>query len=188
MRNNRNNSTRGDGQDRLLTIHELAAYFSIPVRTLYQMAAQGSLPGTKIGRHWRFSREAVDRWLHRRFSSRTSILVVDDDRLVGQLFEDVFGDDGYEVLIAADALLALQWVREREFTMIFLDIVMPGLDGAELLSQIRRTRPGQLVILMTAYPDSDVVARALSLGPITLVQKPFSIQHLQATVQAFRQE
>jgi DNA-binding NtrC family response regulator len=148
------------------------------------MVSQGTIPGTKIGKHWRFSRDAVDRWLHRRFTSRASVLVVDDDPLIGQLFEDVFGDDGYDVVVATEASTAARWVREREFTVVFLDVVMPGLDGAQLLSQIRQARPGQNVILMTAYPDSDLVARALALGPITLLQKPFSIQHLQSTVRA----
>ncbi len=47
----------------VFTIDELADYLKIPKSTLYKLAKEGKLPGQKIGRHWRFSREAVDQWL-----------------------------------------------------------------------------------------------------------------------------
>lgn len=47
----------------VLTISELAAYLRIPRSTLYKLAQEGKVPGQKVGRHWRFRREAIDRWL-----------------------------------------------------------------------------------------------------------------------------
>lgn len=168
----------------VLSIHELSAYLNIPVRTLYQMAGEGTIPGTKIGKHWRFSREGIDRWLQRRSARRQTLLVVDDDPLVGQLFADVFADDGYTVVVAGDTAAARQLIREQEFSTVFLDVVMPGVSGAALLTEIRQLKPTQHVILMTAYPASELVAEALRHGPVTLLQKPFSIQHLRATLRA----
>jgi len=49
--------------DAVLTIDELAAYLKIAKSTLYKLAQEGKLPGQKVGRHWRFHREAVDEWL-----------------------------------------------------------------------------------------------------------------------------
>lgn len=49
--------------DRVLTIDELSAYLKIAKSTLYKLAREGKLPGHKVGRHWRFHREAVDEWL-----------------------------------------------------------------------------------------------------------------------------
>jgi excisionase family DNA binding protein len=183
-----NRTNQEKQQDSLLTIQQLGAYLNIPVRTLYQMAAQGTLPGTKIGKHWRFSREAIDRWLYRKSSVQTSVLVIDDDPLIGQLFEDVFAEDGHVVFRAEEAQTAIRWITERAMTVVFLDVVIPGVDGARVLEQIRQIRPTQPVILMTAYPDSDVVIRALAQGPITLIQKPFSIQHLRATVKTLMED
>lgn len=165
-----------------MSIHELSAYLSIPVRTLYQMAAQGTVPGAKIGKHWRFSRETIDRWLQQRTGKEQALLVVDDDPLVGELFADVFSDDGYVVVAASDATNARRLIHEQEFSTVFLDVVMPRVSGAALLAEIRQRDPGQHVILMTAYPESAPVAEALSYGPITLLQKPFSIQHLRASL------
>jgi excisionase family DNA binding protein len=47
----------------VLTIDELAEYLKIPKSTLYKLTQEGKIPGQKIGRHWRFSKEAIDRWL-----------------------------------------------------------------------------------------------------------------------------
>jgi len=49
--------------DSVMTIDELSAYLKIAKSTLYKLAQEGKLPGQKVGRHWRFRKEAVDRWL-----------------------------------------------------------------------------------------------------------------------------
>ena len=52
--------------DRVMTITELSTYLKISKSTLYKLAQDGKLPGQKVGRHWRFHREAIDAWLKRR--------------------------------------------------------------------------------------------------------------------------
>jgi excisionase family DNA binding protein len=52
--------------DNVLTISELATYLKISKSTLYKLAQDGRLPGQKVGRHWRFHREVIDRWLAER--------------------------------------------------------------------------------------------------------------------------
>jgi len=52
-----------DGHDTVFTIGELAAYLKISKSTLYKLAQEGSLPGIKVGRHWRFHKAVIDRWL-----------------------------------------------------------------------------------------------------------------------------
>jgi excisionase family DNA binding protein len=49
--------------DAVFTIDELAVYLKLPKRTLYKLAQEGSVPGHKVGRHWRFHRDVIDRWL-----------------------------------------------------------------------------------------------------------------------------
>ncbi len=49
--------------DAVFTIDELAIYLKLPKRTLYKLAHEGTIPGHKVGRHWRFRRETIDRWL-----------------------------------------------------------------------------------------------------------------------------
>lgn len=52
-------------EESVLTIDELAEYLKISKSTLYKLAKEGKLPGQKVGRHWRFSRRAIDRWIER---------------------------------------------------------------------------------------------------------------------------
>ena len=47
----------------VLTIDELAGYLKVPKSTLYKLAQEGKVPGQKVGRHWRFRKETIDRWL-----------------------------------------------------------------------------------------------------------------------------
>jgi excisionase family DNA binding protein len=49
----------------VLTIDELAEYLRVPKSTLYKLAQEGKVPAQKVGRHWRFRKEAIDRWLER---------------------------------------------------------------------------------------------------------------------------
>ena len=53
----------------VLTIEELSAYLKIPISTLYKLAREGSIPSQKVGRHWRFRKEAIDRWLEEKRKS-----------------------------------------------------------------------------------------------------------------------
>lgn len=50
-------------EDQVLTIEELAAYLKVSKSTLYKLVQSGAVPGHKVGRHWRFRRETIDRWL-----------------------------------------------------------------------------------------------------------------------------
>lgn len=49
--------------DQILTMDELAAYLKVPKSSLYKLVQAGKVPGTKVGRHWRFSRDTIDAWL-----------------------------------------------------------------------------------------------------------------------------
>lgn len=60
--------------DSVLTIDDLASYLKIAKSTLYKLAQEGKLPGQKVGRHWRFHREAVDRWLKKHHTTSENSL------------------------------------------------------------------------------------------------------------------
>jgi excisionase family DNA binding protein len=55
----------GEENESVLTIDELAEYLKISKSTLYKLVQEGKVPGQKVGRHWRFSRRAIDRWIER---------------------------------------------------------------------------------------------------------------------------
>ena len=56
----------GKEPESIMTVEEIAAYLRIPKSTVYKLAQEGSIPAQKVGRHWRFKREVIDRWLENR--------------------------------------------------------------------------------------------------------------------------
>jgi two-component system response regulator ResD len=116
---------------------------------------------------------------------RGSVLVVDDEPTIGEVVSAYLQRAGYETRVAADGFAALDAVSERPPDLIVLDLMLPGLDGLEVMRRVRE-RPGRAsaIILLTAKgAESDRVI-GLRLGADDYVVKPFSPAELVARVDA----
>jgi len=121
-------------------------------------------------------------------SSRTSILIVDDEKIVRDSLSKWFAEDGYEVGSAADANEALRQMQARRWEIILLDIKMPGMDGMELQVKIREIDPSATIIFITAHGSVDTAVRALKTGAFDYVTKPVDPDYLSHLIQnAIRQ-
>lgn len=109
------------------------------------------------------------------------VLVVDDDPAIYRLVERILRG-GFDVHHAEAAEKALRWVRERDWCLVILDIGLPGTNGLELLREVRRIRPDQACLMLTASHDMEAAKRALDEGARAYVTKPFHNTDLQATV------
>lgn len=171
---------------RLMTVGDLGHYLRFTKRTIYRLIKQGTIPAIKIGNKWRFDKEAIDTWLRTRIEGRKArILVIDDDELVTLLFKQTLEGRGYTVVTVGDGAAGIQHVMQRDFDLVFLDLKMPGIDGVEVLRQIRGIRPGLPVTIITGYPDSEMMARALELGPLGTMNKPFNSTDIVSAVASF---
>jgi len=103
-----------------------------------------------------------------------SVLVVDDDANNRDLLSRRLQRSGYEAVIGRDGRHALALVEERAFDVVLLDVMMPGLDGFEVLEILRRDRPATdlPVIMATAKDNSEDIVHALGLGANDYVTKP----------------
>ncbi len=158
----------------LMTLKEVANYLRVTKKTIYRLLESRGIPATKVGRQWRFDKASIDVWL-RQNSGETAadILVIDDDETICSLFKDTLEEAGHKVTTVSDSSKGLELVKDREYGLVFLDLKMPGMDGAELFRQIRVTKPKLPVTIITGYPDSDLMMRALSHGPLGVMSKPF---------------
>lgn len=113
-----------------------------------------------------------------------SVLVVDDDANNRDLLSRRLRRLGYEVEVAHDGRLALELAGTRGFDVILLDVMMPGLDGFEVLSLLRESHPAteMPVIMATAKDDSEDVVRAMGLGANDYVTKPLDFPVVAARV------
>ena len=172
----------------LMTVKEVASYLRVTERTIYRILRRGSIPATKVGCQWRFDRAFIDKWLHRSsVGGKGSILVVDDDEIIRALFTETLGQLGHRVVAVGTGSEGLELLKQRDFGLLFLDLKMPGIDGAELFRQIKTSKPGLPVIIITAYPDSDMMARALAYGPFGIIRKPFNDVDIIMAVNTFFQ-
>ncbi len=119
-------------------------------------------------------------------STKARLLLVDDEEHLRRAMRDLMERAGYQVLEAADGVEALDMVDRHAPDVIILDLNLPGIDGYEVLAQIR-SRPamrGVPVVVLTAKGDEDNEVRVLELGAADFLTKPFRARALAARIDA----
>src|SRR5690242_13934280 len=113
----------------------------------------------------------------------TKILVVDDEPAITNLIGAYLKPEGYEVYIAADGNAGLKAIHAFKLDLIILDVMLPGMDGIELLSRLRRESDAYVILLTAKTEETDKIV-GLSVGADDYVTKPFSPRELTARVKA----
>jgi DNA-binding response OmpR family regulator len=116
--------------------------------------------------------------------TRGSVLVVDDEPTIGEVVSRYLERAGYETRVAEDGLEALDAVAERAPDLIVLDLMLPGLDGLEVMRRVRAEDRSSAIILLTAKGEESDRIIGLRLGADDYVVKPFSPAELVARVDA----
>ena len=112
------------------------------------------------------------------------ILVIEDDPAVRRGIVDVLEYAGYQTLEAADGHAGMVTALKANYRLLLLDLVMPGPSGFEILEAIKKKRPGQAVIILSARGEENDRVRGLMGGADDYVVKPFSMKELLARVDA----
>ena len=112
------------------------------------------------------------------------ILVVEDDNAVRQGVVDALGFAGYEVISAADGREGMEKALGASYQLMLLDLVMPHHSGFEVLEALKKKRPGQPVIILSARGEEADRVKGLTMGADDYVVKPFSVRELLARVDA----
>jgi DNA-binding response OmpR family regulator len=115
---------------------------------------------------------------------RGSVLVVDDEPTIGEVVSRYLKRAGYETRVAQDGLEALDAVAESAPDLIVLDLMLPGLDGLEVMRRVRTDDRASAIILLTAKGEESDRIIGLRLGADDYVVKPFSPAELVARVDA----
>ena len=166
--------------ENLMTAKEAAEYLKINYMTVYKLAQRGKIPATKVGGNWRFKKEILDEWIAQQaVSVRGVVLIVDDDPRVREVLEDVVSAQGYRVVAVGSGEEALTQVGGRHFDLIFLDLVLPGISGAEALAAIKERDKKAVVAIITGYGDDPIALEAMAMGPLLLIRKPFKPEDIR---------
>ena len=116
--------------------------------------------------------------------SQQTVLTIEDDTAIRRGIVDALRFAGYTVLQSGHGDEGLEMAVRQEYDLLLLDLVLPGKDGLEILSEVRKTRPTLPVIILSARGEEDDRVAGLKLGADDYVVKPFSVKELLARVEA----
>lgn len=113
---------------------------------------------------------------------KIKVLVVDDKKVIGDLFEFTLGYSGHDIKWVDNAHDALELIKKEKFDVVFLDIIMPKADGVAILEELREIAPDLPVVMMSGYSVDEKRNRARDLGAITCLKKPFEMDDVRKIV------
>jgi DNA-binding NtrC family response regulator len=114
---------------------------------------------------------------------RSTLLVIDDEPNILSSLRRALELEGYGVEVAGSGAVALQKLEERDIDLVLLDVMMPGMNGLEVLTKIREAHPDLSVVMMSGNATIETAVQATKLGAHDFVEKPLSSDKLLLTVQ-----
>ena len=116
-------------------------------------------------------------------NNRCRVLLVEDDTAIREMTCDILNEDGFDVVPAADAEVALYRLQcEGPFDLLFSDIGLPGMNGRDLAKRATRLHPAMPILLMTGYAGAAGACPRIVGTRMKLLRKPFTLQQLLRSV------
>src|SRR6056297_3641213 len=110
------------------------------------------------------------------------VLVVDDEKNICENVSKILGKENYEIVQAQSAQEALEKLARENFSLMLSDMVMPGMNGLELLKRVKQEWPLTKALIMTAYASTDTAVKAMQLGALDYITKPFTPAELRKII------
>jgi DNA-binding NtrC family response regulator len=111
------------------------------------------------------------------------ILIVDDEEIVRESLSGWLEQDGYAVETAADGASGLERLKEGTWSILLVDLKMPGMDGLQVLEAARKQQPDLSVVMITAFATVETAVKAIKLGASDYIVKPFDPEELSLLIQ-----
>jgi DNA-binding NtrC family response regulator len=110
------------------------------------------------------------------------ILVIDDDENIRKVLETILEDEGYIVETAETAKKGIEESEKAFYNLALIDVRLPDMEGIELLSKLRNTKPKMRKIIITGYPTLQNAVAAVNKGADAYVMKPFEVDKILQTI------
>jgi two-component system OmpR family response regulator len=117
-----------------------------------------------------------------RMNPKVSILIVDDDKDICDYMETFLSRDGFAVKTLTSPQTVEDEVRTGKYHLIVLDLMMPKIDGIELLRKIRKVDTDIAVIIFTGYPSLETAVQSMKLDAVDYIKKPFDAEEFRAVI------
>jgi len=113
---------------------------------------------------------------------RIKILVIDDDESLRRVLEYNLAQEGYAVLAAASGEQGLELLKKEGADLVLTDVRMPGMDGLQVMEEVRKLESGIQVIILTAFGTIEMAVEAMKAGAFHYISKPFNRDELKLTI------
>lgn len=173
-----------DAPPELLTVKETSEYLRIPVPTVYYLVKRKQLPAVQIGGRWRIKRSLLDRNILKSEEEfgLPLVLVVDDDEGLQLLFKQFLKKANLARIVVGTGAEAIQIAKKQKFDFVFLDLKLPDIPGDEVYLQLKAIDPDLPIVVITGFPDSEILSKILQTGPVMVIQKPLNLEQLKKTL------
>lgn len=101
------------------------------------------------------------------------ILIIDDDKAISSALRALFTNEGYDVDIANSGVETLDKISKKQYDLAMLDVLMPGMNGLEVLPKLKEKSPNTIVVMLTAQQEARTAVEALKAGAADYINKPF---------------
>ena len=113
---------------------------------------------------------------------KSTVLIVDDEPIVRESLRDWLKDAGYQVKTAESGEEALELIEKQDFSVMVVDVRLPGKTGIKVLKEIKVLKPQIKSIVITAYPSAELAAEAMKLGAVDYLIKPIAPDDLERLI------
>ena len=110
------------------------------------------------------------------------MLIADDEPSIRRVLEAIFTKDGYTVHIAENGRKALEVAGQQPIKVLITDLIMPDMNGVDLLKKVLLQRPDVVVVMVTAYGTINTAVEAIRYGASDYITKPFDVDEIRAIV------
>jgi len=121
-------------------------------------------------------------------TEQAQVLIIEDEAGMRDLLQKVLGRQGYTVRVVAEGKDALKLLEEETFDLVLTDVVMPGVNGMDILRFVKRERPETTVIIMTAFGTIDSAVQAMKEGAYHYISKPFKMEEILVVLEKALEE
>jgi DNA-binding NtrC family response regulator len=111
-----------------------------------------------------------------------TLLIADDEPNIRRVLQAIFSKDGYEVLVAENGVKALELADKQPVDVLITDLIMPDMNGVELLQKIKQRYPSVVAIMITAYATINTCVDAMRYGASDYITKPFDMSEIKTIV------
>jgi CheY-like chemotaxis protein len=120
--------------------------------------------------------------------SPLKVLVVDDEAVMRDLFAQVLEIKGHQVFKADTGQKAVDMVRRNDYDIVFLDFMMPDMNGVETLKLLKKMKPNIAVVMMTGFATEEKLREAILLDASDFLAKPFDIVEVVQMIEKLRKK